>query len=240
MPRILRDRRLVLLLCLAAALCAAALLTPLPDPRQIQEWAEQAGPYFPLLFFAAHTVITIAPVPRTVFTVASGLLFGPVAGLAVAVTASVLSAAAAFLLVRAFGRDRVSPYLDHPTVRLVDERLRRRGWLAVGALRLIAFAPFSVVNYSCALSSIRFWPYLGATLIGILPGTAATVVLADALTGGTHPLMVVISLACIAAGSAGLFIDQRWKPVTAGSASTLGKGPAMGPDQDAPVIAADR
>ncbi|MEU1981502.1 TVP38/TMEM64 family protein [Nocardia sp. NPDC019395] len=208
----LSDRRLVLLLCLAAVVCAAALLTPLPDPRQIQEWAEEAGPYFPLVFFAAHTVVTIAPVPRTVFTVASGLLFGPVVGLAVAVAASVLSAAAAFLLVRVFGRDRVAPYLDHPSVRLVDERLRRRGWLAVGALRLIAFAPFSVVNYTCALSSIRFWPYLGATVIGILPGTAATVVLADALTGGTHPAMVVISLACIAAGSIGLFIDQRWKP----------------------------
>ncbi|NKY32088.1 TVP38/TMEM64 family protein [Nocardia speluncae] len=213
MSRIFRDRRLVLALCLAAVVCAAALLTPLPAPRQIQEWAEDAGPWFPVLFFAAHTLIIIAPVPRTVFTVASGLLFGPVLGLGVAVTASLLSAAAAFLLVRAFGRDRVAPYLEHPTVQIIDDRLRRRGWLAVGALRLIAFAPFSVVNYSCALSSIRFWPYLGATVVGILPGTAATVVLADALTGGTHPVMVGVSIACIAAGFLGLLIDQRWKPV---------------------------
>lgn len=209
----LRDRRLILVLCCAAVVCVAALLTPLPSPRAIQEWADGAGPYFPVLFFLAHTLITIAPVPRTVFTVASGLLFGPVAGLAVAVTASTLAAAAAFVLVRAAGQDRVAPYLAHPAVRTVDERLRRRGWLAVGALRLIAFAPFSVVNYSCGLSSIRFWPYLGATVVGILPGTAATVILADALTGGTHPVMVGISIACIAAGLLGLLIDQRWKPV---------------------------
>ncbi|MGW0183464.1 TVP38/TMEM64 family protein [Nocardia sp. NPDC003345] len=208
----LRDRRLILVLCCVAVVCAAALLTPLPSPRLIQEWADGAGPYFPALFFLAHTLITVAPVPRTVFTVASGLLFGPVVGLAVAVTASTLSAAAAFLLVRAAGRERVAPYLAHPTVRIVDERLRRRGWLAVGALRLIAFAPFSVVNYSCALSSIRFWPYLGATVVGILPGTAATVVLADALTGGTHPAMVAVSIACIAGGMLGLVIDQRWRP----------------------------
>ncbi|MFI6308832.1 TVP38/TMEM64 family protein [Nocardia fusca] len=215
MSRMLRDRRLVLLLCCAALICAAALLTPLPSPGQIQQWAGEAGPYFPVLFFVAHTLITIAPVPRTVFTVASGLLFGPAVGLAVAVGATVLSAAAAFLLARAYGRDRVGVYLDHPTVRIVDERLHRRGWLAVGALRLIAFAPFSVVNYCCALSSIRFWPYLGATVIGILPGTAATVILADALTGGTHPVMVAVSIACIAAGLLGLVIDQRWKPVVA-------------------------
>lgn len=209
----LRDRRIVLVLCCVAVVCAAALLTPLPSPRSIQAWAEGAGPYFPVMFFLAHTLITIAPVPRTVFTVASGLLFGPVVGLAVAVIASTLSASAAFLLVRAAGRERVAPYLTHPAVRIVDERLRRRGWLAVGALRLIAFAPFSVVNYSCALSSIRFWPYLGATVVGILPGTAATVVLADALTGGTHPVMVGVSIICIAGGMLGLLIDQRWKPV---------------------------
>ncbi|WP_308434954.1 TVP38/TMEM64 family protein [Nocardia jinanensis] len=217
----LRDRRLVLLLCGAALVCAAALLTPLPSPAQIQQWAGEAGPYFPLLFFLAHTVLTVAPVPRTVFTVASGLLFGPAVGLTVAVGASVLSAATAFLLVRAYGRDRVSIYLDHPTVRLVDERLHRRGWLAVGALRLIAFAPFSVVNYCCALSSIRFWPYLGATVIGILPGTAATVILADALTGGTHPVMVAVSIGCIAAGLLGLAVDQRWKPAVEAPVAAL-------------------
>lgn len=221
----LRDRRVVLLLCGAALVCAAALLTPLPSPGQIQEWAVDAGPYFPVFFFVAHTVITIAPVPRTVFTVASGLLFGPAVGLAVAVGASVLSAAAAFLLVRAYGRDRVGAYLDHPSVRRVDERLHRRGWLAVGALRLIAFAPFSVVNYSCALASIRFWPYLGATALGILPGTAATVILADALTGGTHPVMVAVSIACIAAGLLGLLIDQRWKPSVAVPAGVPGRSP---------------
>lgn len=212
MSRILHDRRLVLALCLAAVVCAA-LLTPLPDPRRIQEWAEDTGPWLPVVFFAAHTLTIIAPVPRTVFTVASGLLFGPALGLGVAVAASLLSAAAAFLLVRAFGRAWVAPCLNHPTVQVIDDRLHRRGWLAVGALRLIAFAPFSVVNYSCAVSSIRFWPYLGATIVGILPGTAATVVLADALTGGTHPVMIGVSVACIAAGCLGLAIDQRWKPV---------------------------
>lgn len=229
----LRDRRLVLVLCGAAIVCAAALLTPLPSPQQIQEWAGAAGPYFPILFFLAHTLITIFPVPRTVFTVASGLLFGPVVGLAVALTATVLSAAAAFLLVRTFGRDRVSAHLDHPTVRMVDERLHRRGWLAVGALRLIAFAPFSVVNYSCALSSIRFWPYLGATAVGILPGTAATVILADALTGGTHPVTVAVSIACIAAGLLGLLIDQRWNPAGQSPAAVVEESTVL--DRD-PVL----
>ncbi|WP_051162521.1 TVP38/TMEM64 family protein [Nocardia brevicatena] len=213
MPKLIRDRRIALLLFGAVVVCAAALVFPLPNPRQIQEWAQTVGPAFPLLFFIAHTLITVAPVPRTVFTVSSGILFGPVLGLAIAAGATTISAVLAFLLVRTLDHERVRARLNHPAVRGIDDRLARRGWLAVGSLRLIAFAPFSVVNYCCALSSVRFWPYVAATVVGIMPGTVATVILADALTGGTHPAMVAVSIACIAVGLLGLVVDQRWKPV---------------------------
>lgn len=212
MPKLIPDRRIALLLLGAVAVCAAALVFPLPSPRQIQEWAQTVGPVFPLLFFLAHTLVTVAPVPRTVFTVSSGILFGPVLGIAIAAGATTISAVLAFLLVRALDHDRVRARLDHPAVRGIDDRLARRGWLAVGSLRLIAFAPFSVVNYCCALSSVRFWPYVVATVVGILPGTVATVILADALAGGTHPAMIAVSVVCIAAGLLGLVVDQRWKP----------------------------
>ncbi|MBF6370493.1 TVP38/TMEM64 family protein, partial [Nocardia puris] len=117
------------------------------------------------------------------------------------------------LLVRALDRDRVAARLTHPAVRAVDDRLRRRGWLAVGSLRLISFAPFSVVNYCCALTSIRVRPYLLATVVGSAPGTVATVILADALTGGTHPAMLVVSAVCLGIGLVGLVVDARWQPV---------------------------
>ncbi|WP_051133074.1 TVP38/TMEM64 family protein [Nocardia paucivorans] len=212
MTELIRDRRIALFLLGAVVVCVAALVFPLPSPRRIQEWAQSVGPLFPLLFFLAHTLITVAPVPRTVFTVSSGILFGPALGITIAAGATTLSAILAFLLVRALDHDRVRARLNHPAVRGIDDRLARRGWLAVGSLRLIAFAPFSVVNYCCALSSVRFWPYVAATVIGIMPGTVATVVLADALTGGTHPAMVVVSIVCIAVGLLGLLVDQKWKP----------------------------
>ncbi|WP_330234490.1 TVP38/TMEM64 family protein [Nocardia sp. NBC_00508] len=195
----------------AAALFGAALLVPLPGPRQIQEWATSVGPAFPVLFFLVHAVVTVAPIPRTVFTVSAGLLFGPLLGIALAVGATTVSAALAILLVRALDRDQVTARLTHPAVRAIDDRLARRGWLAVGSLRLIAAVPFSVINYCCGLSSIRFWPYLTATLLGVLPGTIGTVILGDALTGTTHPAMLVLSGICLAIGLAGLLVDARWK-----------------------------
>lgn len=210
MTRLIRDPRVLGLLVGALALFVAALLVPLPSPRQIQDWATSVGPIFPLLFFVVHALVTVAPIPRTVFTVSAGLLFGPVLGIALAVGATTVSAALAILLVRALDREQVASRLTHPAVRAVDDRLRRRGWLAVGSLRLIAPVPFSVINYCCGLSSIRFWPYMIATLVGVLPGTVGTVILGDALTGTTHPAMLAFSGALVAIGLIGLVVDARW------------------------------
>ncbi|WP_194833549.1 TVP38/TMEM64 family protein [Nocardia sp. XZ_19_369] len=210
MTRLIRDPRVLATIVGVAALFVAALLVPLPSPQQIQDWAGSVGPIFPLVFFAVHALVTVAPIPRTVFTVSAGLLFGPVLGIALAVGATTVSAALAVLLVRALDREQVASRLTHPAVRAVDDRLRRRGWLAVGSLRLIAFVPFSVLNYCCGLSSIRFWPYMVATLLGVLPGTVGTVILGDALTGNTHPALIVFSGVLIAIGVVGLVVDARW------------------------------
>ncbi|MEU8899797.1 TVP38/TMEM64 family protein [Nocardia sp. NPDC048505] len=210
--RLLRRPRSLALLLLVGALFAAALFAPLPTPAEIQQWAGSFGPWFPLLFCVVYAVATVAPLPRSVFTISCGVLFGAGLGLLVALVATTAAAAMALLLVRALDQDRVAARLTHPAVREVNERLARRGWLAVGSLRMIAFAPFSIVNYCCGLSAIRFWPYLIASVLGSAPGTIGTVVLADSLTGGTHPAMYVITAVCIALGIAGLILDARWKP----------------------------
>ena len=56
-----------------------------------------------MAFLVAHIVVTVLPVPRTAFTLAAGLLFGPVLGVLIAVVASTASAVIAMLLVRAAG-----------------------------------------------------------------------------------------------------------------------------------------
>ncbi|MGV9616051.1 TVP38/TMEM64 family protein [Nocardia xishanensis] len=214
MTRLFRNPRILASLAGVGALFVAALLVPLPGPTQIQQWAASVGPWFPLLFFGVYSILAVAPLPRTVLTVSCGVLFGALLGTAVALSATVAAAALALVLVRVLDRNRVASRLTHPTVRAIDERLERRGWLAVGSLRLISFAPFSVVNYCCGLSSIRFWPYLAATFVGSAPGTIATVVLADALTGGPDPAMLAVSGVCLAIGLLGLVLDARWRPAS--------------------------
>jgi len=187
-------------------LVAVALLVPLPTPVQLRDWAESVGPWFPLAFLMAHIFVTVVPVPRTAFTLAAGLLFGPVLGIAIAVVASTASAMIAMLLVRAAGW-QLNRLVRHRSIDTVDERLRRRGWMAILSLRLIPVVPFSAINYAAGASAMRVLPYMLATLAGLLPGTAAVVILGDALAGHPSPLLYLVSLSIGALGVAGLVVE---------------------------------
>lgn len=201
-------RRLLLALLTLALLAVTALVLPVPSPAEMRSWATTAGPMGIVLFVLGTALITVAPVPRTVFTLAAGLLFGPVGGVGAALVATTISAMVAFGLVRTLGRDVVAPLLDGGTLRSIDGRLRRRGWLAVASLRLIPVVPFSVLNYCSALSSIRWRHYLAGT-VGVVPGTIAVVLLGDALTGTTSPTLIAVSVLCAGIGVMGLLVDAR-------------------------------
>ncbi|WP_245900394.1 TVP38/TMEM64 family protein [Prauserella shujinwangii] len=191
-------------LVLLAALGAAALTVPLPGPVALRAWADGLGPAAPLLFLLVYAVCTTAPVPRTVFNLAAGLLLGEAVGVAVALAATVASGALGFLAARALGRELVTRHLHRGPVRAVDERLSRGGVLAVLSLRLIPVLPFAPLSYCCGVSSVRLRPYLAGTAVGSLPGTVAVVVLGDALTGTTPPALLVCYAAFAAVGALGL------------------------------------
>jgi uncharacterized membrane protein YdjX (TVP38/TMEM64 family) len=202
------PRRLFAILTAIVILVAVALLVPPPTAVQMRDWATSVGPWFPLAFLAAHVVVTVFPFPRTAFTLSAGLLFGPYLGVPLAVLASTLSAVIALLLVRAAGW-QLSRLVRHPRVDSLDARLRERGWPAVMSMRMIPAVPFSVANYAAGASAVRVLPYTLATLVGLLPGTAAVVILGDALTGNVSPLLFLISLCSASLGIAGLIYEIR-------------------------------
>jgi uncharacterized membrane protein YdjX (TVP38/TMEM64 family) len=232
-PR-LGDPRLFGAVVLLVAFVAVALFVPHPDAEQIRDGARAAGPWLPLVFFVAHALATVA-LPRLPFTLSAGLLFGPVTGVAVAISATTVSAALAFLIARAIGRDAIAARLTHPAVAAVDRRLARRGWLAIGSLRLIGPIPFPLVNYCAGLSSIRLVPYLIATAVGLLPGTIAVVVLGDALTGRTNLALVVVTAISVAIGLAGLLIDARLGIEEPGTDEPVESSSQLPPSFDSPT-----
>jgi len=187
----------------------------LPDVRGT---VRAAGFWAPVVFVLLQALITVAPVPRTVFTVAAGVLFGSISGVLLAVAGTALAAATAYGLVRLVGGRLAERHAHHSAVTWVRARLDRRGLLAMVSLRLIPAVPFAPLNYALALAGARFAPYVLGTVLGVLPGTVSIVVLGDAAVGGNpHPVMFAVSLVCGAIGLIGALVAAR----RGGAATTL-------------------
>jgi uncharacterized membrane protein YdjX (TVP38/TMEM64 family) len=180
------------------------------DLLDVRTAVQAAGLWAPLLFVLLQGMVTVTPVPRTVFTVAAGVLFGGIAGVALAVAGTSLAASVAFWLVKLLGGRFARKHADHRVMTWVRERLDRRGLLAMVSLRLIPAVPFSAMNYASALSGVRFAPYLLGTVLGVLPGTIGIVILGDAAVGGNpHPAMLLVSVCSGLVGLTGALIAAR-------------------------------
>lgn len=168
--------RLGILLVLVACATVAALLNPIPPVEDIRGYFIGAGWWGPAAFVLGYAVLTLAPLPKNVLSVAAGLIFGFLGGIAVVFIAAILGSVAAFWLGRWLGREAVEKFTG-ARVEKVDELLRRRGLAAMVGVRLVPVLPFTAINYTAGLTSIRWWPYFLGTAIGILPGTLSFVAL---------------------------------------------------------------
>ncbi len=202
-------RNAVIAFIAVCAVLVTSYLVPVPTVASVRSWGEDLGPGFVWVFFLAYALVTVFPIPRTVFTVSAGVLFGPVVGLIGALISTAVAATLGFLLARWAGRDRVTPFLSRPVVMTIDARLAARGWLAIGSLRLIPICPFWLLNWCAGLSSVRLLPYLIASVIASAPGTVAVVLLGNALTGERNPLLMLLSATFFAVGVIGLIVDVR-------------------------------
>ncbi|MCB5294524.1 TVP38/TMEM64 family protein [Arthrobacter sp. SO3] len=168
--------RLGILVVLVAAAAVAALVFPLPSVEDIRNYFGTTGWWGPAAFILAYAALTLAPVPKNVLSVAAGLVFGFAGGIGVVFIAAILGSVAAFWLGRWLGREAVEKFTG-ARVEKVDELLRRRGLAAMIGVRLVPVLPFTAINYTAGLTSIRWWPYFLGTAIGILPGTVSFVTL---------------------------------------------------------------
>jgi uncharacterized membrane protein YdjX (TVP38/TMEM64 family) len=196
-----------------AAVGAAVLLVWSGGIHDVRRAIESSGAWAPVLFVLLQVVVTITPLPRTVFTVAAGVLFGTVAGLLLTVAATALAAVSALLLVRMVGGGFARRHAHRPGVAWVRSRLDHSGLLAVVSLRLIPAVPFAVMNYAAGLAGVRLFPFVVGTVLGVLPGTVAVVVLGDAVSSGNaHPALFAVSLAGGLLGLAGASWAARRGP----------------------------
>lgn len=192
-----------------ALFVALTLFLDIPTLGTLQQWSHAQGSWFPLTFFLLYVTITQFPIPRTLLTLSSGVLFGPAMGIAIALAATTTSAVISLLVVRKMFGAWIRPRLAHPGVRSISERLYRRGWVAVTSLRMIAAVPFSILNYVAALTPVPVIGFAVATLVGSAPGTIITVMLGDSLATGANAQLLFATFGLAVLGIVGLVLDTR-------------------------------
>jgi len=144
-------------------------------------WVSGLGPLAAVVYGLGYVAAALLFVPGSLLTLGAGLAFGLGWGIVLVSIASTSAAALAFLIARYVARSRVEDFAkSNEKFRAIDAAIGQKGWKIVGLLRLSPIVPFSISNYLYGLTAVRFWPYVLASWVGMLPGTVLYVYLGAA------------------------------------------------------------
>lgn len=164
----------ILALLALAALWRWGPLSGVAAPEQLQAWGEAVRRDWlaTAAVLAAYVIGGLAMLPVTALIAATGLLYGPLAGLIVAFSGSLLSAATGYGLGWLAGRRHLERLAGGRLDR-ISRQLARRGILSMTVVRLLPIAPFTLVNLAAGASHIRLRDFLAGTVLGMAPGIVA-------------------------------------------------------------------
>ena len=165
-----RAARLALAAVLAVGAASAWRWRAVLDPITIAA-AVARYPAAPLGFLAVHVAASLLFIPRTLFAIVAGLLFGMGWGIVWAALGSVAGAVAGFLAARCV----ISRLVGLEGLGPIAASVERGGWRAVAVLRLIPVMPHSVANYALGVTRLPLGSYAFGSLAGQLPMTIAYV-----------------------------------------------------------------
>jgi uncharacterized membrane protein YdjX (TVP38/TMEM64 family) len=205
-----RRRAVARLAALALAIAAAFAVVTLAgiSPGDAQRWVQGAGPAGPVVYVLVGGVLCLALFPGHVTATIAGMLFGAVAGTALALAAALLGAALCLLAARRLG--------GHAVLQLLGPRgLRWRDWLeangfsAVLTVRLAPGTPSGAANYLAGLAGIRPRAFFAAVALGSLPKTIAYVTLGGALSDPLSARGAFAVALYVAAALGGALVARR-------------------------------
>ena len=160
-------------LVLAGVLLLAAFTLPVAQWLQSGlEWIDDNRAISWAVFIVMYIGATVLLLPGSILTLGAGFLFGLLQGFAIVSFASVVGASLAFLIGRFFARDWVAGRLQAmPRFNALDRAIAEKGGVIVLLTRLSPVFPFNLLNYALGLTAVRFWTYVGASWVGMIPGT---------------------------------------------------------------------
>ena len=179
--------KIAIVAAVLAGLTAIWQLTPaseLLDARRIVGWAREFGGHWwaPIVTMLAYTPACLIMFPRSPITLFAVVAVVPWLGVAYAMIGLEFSAWVTYAAGQQLDRDTVRRVAGRKLNDIIQV-LRRRGLIAITALRLVPLAPFSVEGIVAGAVGIKLWHFMVGSGIGILPGTLLATVFGDQLQG---------------------------------------------------------
>jgi uncharacterized membrane protein YdjX (TVP38/TMEM64 family) len=207
-------RKLPLLAAIVIGLFIAMKLLPVQQwLRSFNDWVGQMGIVGIFIFIGVYAVATVLLAPGSVLTIGAGFAFGLWKGFMAVSAGSTLGAALAFLVARFIARERVAAIAQrNEKFREIDSAIGKQGAKLIFLLRLSPVIPFNLSNYLYGLTGVKFWPYVLASWIGMMPGTFLYVYIGTA------------GKAAVSAAAGGEAVQQAWQYwtfMTVGLAATI-------------------
>jgi uncharacterized membrane protein YdjX (TVP38/TMEM64 family) len=140
--------------------------------RTFNDWVAQMGTAGIFIFIGVYAVATVLVAPGAILTIGAGFAFGLWKGFLAASGGATIGAALAFLVARFIARDKIEAIAQrNDKFRKIDNAIGRQGTKLIFLLRLSPVIPFNLSNYFYGLTAVKFWPYVVASWIGMMPGT---------------------------------------------------------------------
>src|SRR5213080_2829515 len=206
--------RLIALVAIVIALFLVMRFLPVREwLRSFNDWVGQMGIAGIFIFIGVYAVATVLMAPGSILTIGAGFAFGLWKGFLAVSAGSTLGAALAFLVARFIARERVAVIAQrNEKFRAIDSAIGKQGAKLIFLLRLSPVIPFNLSNYLYGLTGVKFWPYVLASWIGMMPGTFLYVYIGTA------------SQAAISAAAGGEAVQhgwQYWTFISIGLAATI-------------------
>ncbi len=165
--------RLAVLIMIVIALFLAMRFLPVQQwLRSFSDWVAQMGVAGILIFIVVYAVATVLMAPGSILTIGAGFAFGLWKGFLAVSAGATLGASLAFLVARFIAREKIEAIAQrNEKFRNIDSAIGRQGAKLIFLLRLSPVIPFNLSNYFYGLTAVKFWPYVLASWIGMIPGT---------------------------------------------------------------------
>jgi phospholipase D1/2 len=150
--------------------------------------------------------------PRPLITLFAVVAFGPWLGVASALAGILIAAVSNYFVGRLMNRSTVRR-LSGEQLNRVSEVLRKRGLVAMTAVRLVPIAPFAVVGLVAGAIRVRLVHFVVGTLLGMLPGAVVTTVFGEQLQAALRDPSQInywLIFGVVAIFAVGIYTVRRW------------------------------